>query len=179
MRQLADLNLFHDDQGNVEISLARARSVLAELDDKAGMHEPGGQIQYVDLLIIEAADRLRIRNGVAIPMVLYCPKCSTQHIDSPGPGWTNPPHRSHSCQKEGCGTIWRPSDLPTTGVAAITTKGKEDNWIPVPPLDRLAQIVEPHNCVGPPCNICDPDPHPERYDRVQVYDPRKHDERAG
>lgn len=71
-----------------------------------------------------------------IPMILFCPKCGKQHIDAPAtsenephphPGmWTNPPHKSHLCH--GCGTVWRPADVPTTGVAAIGTKGKADNW---------------------------------------------------
>lgn len=61
-----------------------------------------------------------------IPMVLHCPKCHTQHIDVPEPekGWTNPPHKSHLCHS--CGTVWRPADVPTTGVAAIATRGKQD-----------------------------------------------------
>lgn len=82
-----------------------------------------------------------------IDMVLYCPKCGKQHIDAPSqscvhdacpraepcaPGacretWTNPPHRSHLCHE--CGTIWRPADVPTNGVAAIATKGKADTWV--------------------------------------------------
>lgn len=81
-----------------------------------------------------------------IPMVLHCPKCGMQHIDESederteqichGPevvdavivGWDNPPHRSHLCH--GCGTIWRPADVPTTGVASVRTKGKADTWEP-------------------------------------------------
>lgn len=61
-----------------------------------------------------------------LPMVLHCPNCRAQHIDEPNliMGWTNPPHRSHECQK--CGCTWRPADVPTNGVAAITTKGKKD-----------------------------------------------------
>ena len=74
-----------------------------------------------------------------IPMVLHCPKCGMQHIDAPesgdvddghvtSHGWDNPPHRSHLCH--GCDTIWRPADVPTTGVKAIATKGKADTWVP-------------------------------------------------
>ncbi len=50
-------------------------------------------------------------------MVLPCPKCGLLHIDAPEPssGWDNPPHKSHLCH--GCGTIWRPADVPTNGVA--------------------------------------------------------------
>jgi hypothetical protein len=65
-----------------------------------------------------------------LPLVLHCPRCGTQHIDEPAPGWDNPPHRSHACQKPGCLCVWRPADVPTTGVAAIATAGKADNWAP-------------------------------------------------
>jgi hypothetical protein len=62
-----------------------------------------------------------------IPMVLHCPKCTTQHVDAPDPdkGWTNPPHKSHLCHK--CGFIWRPADVPTVGVEKIKTRGKVDS----------------------------------------------------
>lgn len=67
-----------------------------------------------------------------IPMVLHCPKCGMQHIDEPKDHplnpWLNPPHRSHLCH--GCGTVWRPADVPTTGVKAVSTKGKADTWEP-------------------------------------------------
>lgn len=85
--------------------------------------------------------------GMPIDMVLHCPVCRLQHIDRPEgnflPGhtaeendvalaamgyWTNPPHRSHLCH--GCGHIWRPADVPTNGVAAAKTKGKND--LPAP-----------------------------------------------
>lgn len=77
-----------------------------------------------------------------IPMVLHCPKCGKQHIDAPAEHddlkqytnpatpWTNPPHRSHLCH--GCGHVWRPADVPTTGVAAVQTKGKADSPIASP-----------------------------------------------
>lgn len=63
-----------------------------------------------------------------IPMILPCPKCGMLHVDAPEPdkGWTNPPHKSHLCH--GCGTVWRPADVATTGVAAITSRGKADTW---------------------------------------------------
>lgn len=77
-------------------------------------------------------------------MILPCPACGTQHIDvadlprpccfkaAPAPCaahpalWTNPPHKSHKCAF--CGLIWRPADVPTTGVASIKTRGKADTW---------------------------------------------------
>lgn len=81
-----------------------------------------------------------------INMLLFCPKCGEQHIDAPEvePGrlissgpyagravppkttWSNPPHCSHLCHA--CGTIWRPADVPTNGVATIHTRGKSDTW---------------------------------------------------
>jgi hypothetical protein len=63
-----------------------------------------------------------------IPMILYCPACGRQHIDAPelAIGWTNPDHRSHRCS--GCGTIFRPADVCTTGVESISTKGQHDTW---------------------------------------------------
>lgn len=78
-----------------------------------------------------------------IPMVLYCPNCGAQHVDAAEPCpdegcphygtphghpelWANPPHRAHLCHA--CGTIWRPADVATTGVAHIQTKGKADTW---------------------------------------------------
>lgn len=71
-----------------------------------------------------------------VDMVLYCPKCHTQHIDAPEPargdwpkGWTNPPHKSHLCQNKACGHIWRPSDTPTNGVIA-TASGKDADTLP-------------------------------------------------
>lgn len=61
-----------------------------------------------------------------VPMLLFCPRCALQHIDAPQPSkvWTNPPHRSHECQ--GCGHVWRPADVATTGVASLRTRGKRD-----------------------------------------------------
>lgn len=65
----------------------------------------------------------------SINMLLFCPRCHVQHIDAPDArsvDWVNPPHRSHLCHS--CGTIWRPADVPTNGVARLETVGKADNW---------------------------------------------------
>lgn len=62
-----------------------------------------------------------------VEMILHCPTCRVQHVDAPDdrtPDWTNPPHRSHLCHA--CGFVWRPADVPTSGVAAIKTIGKAD-----------------------------------------------------
>lgn len=78
--------------------------------------------------------------GAQVPpinMLLFCPKCGAQHVDAPekvsggrpvlyADAWTNPPHRSHLCAQ--CGTVWRPADVPTNGVAKIETQGKADTW---------------------------------------------------
>lgn len=61
-----------------------------------------------------------------IDMLLWCPVCHAPHVDAPDGAWTNPPHKSHLCH--GCGTIWRPADVATNGVAAIETKGGADTW---------------------------------------------------
>lgn len=79
-----------------------------------------------------------------IPMILYCPNCGQQHVDKPAPHekdcsvsrgssicscsrWANPPHRSHLCAY--CGIIWRPADVPTTGVQSIETRGANDTLL--------------------------------------------------
>jgi hypothetical protein len=66
-----------------------------------------------------------------IDMILPCPRCGKLHVDNPEPenGWDNPPHKSHLCH--GCGTIFRPADVPTHGVAAIKTRGENDSPISV------------------------------------------------
>lgn len=101
--------------------------------------------------------------AAAIPMILHCPRCHLQHIDTPDPcgevpgfegrapcyahvigegrqctHWANPPHRSHLCA--GCGFIWRPADVPTTGVAAITTHGQNDTDFTLMPVFSDAQV---------------------------------------
>lgn len=71
-------------------------------------------------------------DGKPIDMVLHCPTCGRQHIDQPDEarGWSNPPHSSHLCRTSdgGCGTIWRPADVPTNGVERVATRGKADTW---------------------------------------------------
>jgi hypothetical protein len=67
-----------------------------------------------------------------IPMLLFCPVCHAQHVDAPEPenDWTNPPHKSHKCHS--CAAVWRPADVPTTGVASIGTRGERDTWPAAP-----------------------------------------------
>lgn len=86
-----------------------------------------------------------------VDMVLYCPKCATQHLDAPEPdppgavsrplggrySWTNPPHKTHLCHA--CGHLWRPSDTPTNGVIR-TVSGKDGDCVP---LDGAAVVMLP------------------------------------
>lgn len=77
--------------------------------------------------VFDELDKLR----KPVDMLLFCPNCGLQHIDQPNHtiGWKNPPHRSHLCHQ--CGWIWRPADVATNGIVAITTKGKADSLAPV------------------------------------------------
>jgi hypothetical protein len=85
-----------------------------------------------------------------IDMILYCPRCGTQHIDAPEPerDWTNPSHRSHLCHF--CECVFRPADVPTNGVARITTCGENDTWPPEDTPKRI-QIV---NVAEQGCRRC-------------------------
>lgn len=85
---------------------------------------------YYDYDECERCRALQSKLGTPIPMVLHCPVCGTQHIDAPEPenGWTNPPHKSHLCHA--CGTVWRPAEIPTVGVAALSKLGSSDTWTP-------------------------------------------------
>ncbi len=92
--------------------------------------------------VIVALQECNMLRDEPVKMVLYCPKCGTQHIDAPEPfdhaddyisesgtlreRWDNPPHRSHLCAK--CGCTWRPADVATVGVESIETQGKADTW---------------------------------------------------
>lgn len=98
-----------------------------------------------DMLVAEN-QQLNRAQAAPVNMILHCPACGMQHIDAPerdphdieqGLLWANPPHRSHLCH--GCGHIWRPADVPTNGVAAITTTGKADSPTTVGAC-HLAQI---------------------------------------
>lgn len=121
-------------------------SGLPEVDDLFRTFIQDDATNDTAVMIVRAVRREALRAHAAsaepVAMVLHCPKCGMQHIDAQEPeeihtdqdgtvlrhegGWDNPPHRSHLCH--GCGTIWRPADVSTTGVAAIETRGKADTW---------------------------------------------------
>jgi hypothetical protein len=65
--------------------------------------------------------------------------------------WTNPVHKSHTCRADegGCGTIWRPADIPTNGVAQIQTRGKADTWFPIPVDPATVAIPQGYARRGP------------------------------
>lgn len=99
-----------------------------------------------------------------IPMILFCPKCGTQHIDKAEEPqacgangsqgcWIKPcgPNGEEQCEFCGsaplwdnpphrshecqkCMYVWRPADVATTGVATIKTAGKNDD----PPINNRA-----------------------------------------
>ncbi|MGS1028796.1 hypothetical protein [Burkholderia glumae] len=106
--------------------------------------------------MLDAAPAAPVAEAEPIPILLFCPRCGTQHIDRPESHaeadasiglqikevvtWTNPPHRSHMCHA--CGCIWRPADVATVGVKAIETRGKADTWEGMPGVPSMpAQAV--------------------------------------
>ena len=50
-----------------------------------------------------------------IPMILHCPECGEQHIDTDE--WEVILHKTHLCLH--CGHLWRPMEVPTVGVKSI------------------------------------------------------------
>lgn len=124
----------------LEIATAKAVSeVMRVTGHKAEHAEAEADFQDAVRAFDSALAPQQPSQGAPIDMVLYCPKCGEQHIDEPewcdgevvhDKGWTNPPHRSHLCH--GCGHIWRPADVPTNGVVAVLTQGKDDSPLSAP-----------------------------------------------
>jgi hypothetical protein len=116
---------------------AAAREVLAAEMQKCSMPH-AAEIDYIargdkpipEHWLTAAIIRAMLKFGrppeQPIDMLLFCPKCGAQHIDEPEGDWDNPPHRSHLCHA--CRTIWRPADVPTNGVVAISSIGNADTW---------------------------------------------------
>lgn len=117
-----------DDTGLLRVAM---QDTTRAFEEEAGelVDAAAGAVRRVMLARL-GEDLARVRRASAnpIPMILYCPTCGHQHIDSPDPakGWDDPPHRSHLCIA--CGCVWRPCDVPTTGVERIETRGSTDTW---------------------------------------------------
>lgn len=120
-----------------------ARANALRLQQRVAGNAPV-RLQGSDRGLVALALSLLLGELAPVDMVLYCPKCNTQHIDAPEldpPGaairakgaWDNPPHRTHKCVA--CAHLWRPSDTSTNGVQA-TASGKDADcvpWVPMPP----------------------------------------------
>lgn len=163
--QGVDVRAFHMHSPPPERTIQRALRTIADAMDRGELHVKGSKEWFsysanvrgdiigfkADMRFVERGEKalpmdtmLKIREP--IDMVLHCPNCSVQHIDAPEEllqhemmtapefaPWNNPPHRSHLCHS--CGHIWRPADVPTNGVAAVKTKGKDDSPISTKFLD--------------------------------------------
>lgn len=117
-----------DTDKTVKVGLSPEERLLKHIVEYEDAPSWGGPTRYPSPPSVNDLKALlsAVQKTFPIPMILYCPRCHTQHIDEPTETWPNPPHRSHLC--EACGCIWRPADVPTTGVAGIKTTGKADNW---------------------------------------------------
>lgn len=119
----------------------------ADLVDRIKLQETNGGALA---LVLAYRQKVREDHTIITKLILHCPNCSKQHIDTPKPctaadcesvccqpedcnAWTNPPHKSHLC--DGCGFVWRPSDAYTEGVKSILTKGKSDSLVVYPDND--------------------------------------------
>lgn len=101
----------------IDEALARLAPIRARIHGPAKPHD-------VDVLLTECRAAL-LTAWTPIDMVLHCPACHTQHIDTIDATWENPPHRSHLCAN--CGFVWRPADVDTNGVPAVKTQGQRDS----------------------------------------------------
>lgn len=135
----------HSDRITREVEAAATRTWLAVhgerrkhdvaiLQERRRTRTPGEQLH--DAVVKHLT---RAQEQAPIDMVLHCPSCGLQHIDAPNEviGWMNPPHRSHLCEK--CGNVWRPADVPTNGVASVTTRSEHDGY---PTLTRTQLVWE-------------------------------------
>lgn len=82
-------------------------------------------------MVLEVEELRKVSKVLEKPvdMLLWCPKCHTQHVDKPEPernsgcairyrpAWDNPPHRTHRCGE--CGHEWRPALIHTNGVESL------------------------------------------------------------
>lgn len=145
-------NLFTAEQATAMFEYVLAHDIEDSVCDVCGeairaAEERGRASEEIGVLRAALAHNAQ---ATPIPMVLHCPSCGMQHIDAPEESsvdrieqamrWTNPPHRSHLCH--GCGTIWRPADVPTVGVEAILTRGKADKIVRAKPAQWLDEATQ-------------------------------------
>lgn len=112
------------DEARDELASAKAKGLPHAMVDDAER-----DLGRAEAALFAAITPAAAPQAVPIPMVLHCPSCGLQHVDAPEPeaGWFNPPHRSHKCH--GCGSVWRPADVATVGVARIATRGAADTLL--------------------------------------------------
>lgn len=139
----------HDDMGG--LSFGSGPHAEAKMDHHSTLIELAEEIRA----LAAVAPALPASTAEPIDMVLFCPCCGLQHIDAAEPDlgssadgsgdvplWTNPPHRSHLCRN--CGHVWRPADVPTNGVEAVKTKGRNDSPITTPLSVQTTYILDRH-----------------------------------
>lgn len=110
-----------------EAALKAGDRVLVEAEFDGGPDEHGfcgvnvydidgyGFTLNVDRAKVHPADEVA-RLSAPIPMVLSCEHCHASHVDRNE--WATRPHRTHLC--EHCGAKWRPANVATVGVAALS-----------------------------------------------------------
>lgn len=116
----------------LKAAIARVGPMIGPVDEDIALLVVAGT-EASTALAAKDTEIARLKLGeVPLDMVLPCPKCGHVHVDAPEPesDWTNPPHKSHLCAK--CGTIWRPADIATNGVAETKTRGKADTYPAAP-----------------------------------------------
>lgn len=104
-----------DDLYYLEFNLETKQSQLRQIEESDSDYE-------VDILklkseiisLCEKIDKIneQINHTQFIKLVIFCPKCNTQHIDRNE--WETKLHKTHLC--ENCGNEWRPFDFPTIGI---------------------------------------------------------------
>jgi hypothetical protein len=106
------------DQGATERAEDRATLVnVSYLVNVA--HRTGATFTYKEMAAVLRCYTAAVAEARAapVPMILFCPACGTQHVDSDNPNWENPPHKTHRC--ESCEHLWRPAEIATEGVADL------------------------------------------------------------
>lgn len=123
------------DSRHVDELVAAVCDVLPSAPIDMVLYCPRCCVQHVDAALVETPDFDSMPDapilGLIAPEDLVTR--NKQYDAWKAANWTNPPHRSHLCHS--CGFVWRPADVPTNGVAAITTKGKDDSPV-LPPVPR-------------------------------------------